>query len=366
MTDKIYLKLKKYLDFILKKDFLLAVLIGLAVILFTTVIGIYNNKVIPVNGGAIARYNLEPNDPLKTLANWDSLNYIHIASYGYDNTALANFFPLYPILVRLVNHVIPSLLISSLIVAWACFILAIYFYLKLVKLLFRLKTNLSAIYALAFFILFPTGVFLVAAYNTSLLAFLSIAAIYFALKKRPLLAGIFGFFDTLTHLTAVFVMVLAALILLENKIKIYKIIYSFIIGMLGIASYSLYLKIHFNNALAFISAQKSHGWLSYHFGILDNVQLVYIPILILVLLSIIYWWNKRKSFSIYSFFFLLIPIIGGQFGGFNRYCLLDFPIALMLYSFLKNKRSLYTLAIVLVTVAWVYYAFQYIGGYTGG
>ena len=367
MINKLTLKFNKLTSYIVERDLLLSIIIALLLIFLTFSIGAYNNKAVPVSSGVLSHYNLEPNNPLKILSNWDGPNYIRIANNGYESNYLTNFFPLYPLLVRLVHQIVSSPLVSALFVSWICFILAIYFYLKIVKKLFNLKSNKRALYGLVFFILFPTSVFLMATYNTSLLAFLSLGAIYYALQKRPLISGIFGFFATLTHITGVFVVILCALILLENKINIGKVITTFVIGMLGIGSYSYYLANHFNNAFAFVSSQKVHGWLTFHIStFFKSFELINAVMVVLVVFSIAYWWNKKKSFSIYSFLFLLIPLIGGQFGGFNRYCLLDFPIALMGYSFLRDKRAWYTLIIIIASIGWAYYAFQYLGGYVGG
>jgi hypothetical protein len=83
-------------------------------------------------------------------------------------------------------------------------------------------------------------------------------------------------------------------------------------------------------------------------------------------LAVIYWWNRKRSFSIYSGLFLLIPFAGGQFGGFARYCLMVFPVQFMLYDYLKDKRVLYPLVIAGFAVGWTYFLLQYAGGYIGG
>jgi hypothetical protein len=367
MITELSTKIKKASDVVLNHDFLLALALGIILIVFTIAIGTYNNRAVTLSNGGLAHYTAEPNNPLKLLSGWDGPNYIRIATTGYSSRYLTNFFPLYPLLSRAVNQVISSPLDSALFVSWVSFVLAIFFYLKLLKKLFKIKDNKTALYGLAFFLVFPTSVFLIASYNTSLLAFLSLGAIYFALMKRPLICSIFGFFATMTHLTGVFVVIAASLILLENKIRWPKVVFSFLVGMLGICSYSLYLYKHFNNAFSFVSSQKVHGWLSYRFAnFFNSFEAVYIFMFILVIISIIYWWNKRRSFSIYSFLFLLIPFVGGQFGGFNRYILIDFPIALMAYEYLKNKRLAYTVSLVLVAIVWTYYVLQYVAGYTGG
>ena len=99
----------------------------------------------------------------------------------------------------------------------------------------------------------------------------------------------------------------------------------------------------------------------FHSNLLNNILF-----LVLILVSGIYWWSRNKSFAIYSLLFLLIPILGKQFGGFSRYVLMDFPIQLMLYGYFRKRKFGYSVCICLTTVLWAYFLFQFAGGYTGG
>lgn len=360
-------QLNKLKNKIIKRDVLLAITIAFGLIVLGSFMGWYNNKIIPANQLPIAHYSLEKNNPLSFMANWDSPDYINIAKHGYTEVSISNYFPLYPITIRLVKLIINSWLDSALLIAYLSLIGAVYFFLKILKLLFNIKNNTEAIRGLVFFGLFPTAVFLIAAYTESLFAFLALGAIYFALKNKYLPAAFFALLCTATHITGIFVLILMIMILLEQKLKISKIIISFIVGSVGLLSYMFYLWDKFKKPLAFITSQESHGWLKYgESRLITTVDLYNVVFIILLIISTIYWWRKRKSFSIYSFLFLLIPIVGKQFGGFNRYVLMAFPIQLMLYGYLKDKRIGYLLTVVLFAISWSYFLFQYAGGYIGG
>lgn len=360
-------KCSKIYDYILRRDFLLALLVSALVILACTSLGYYNNKVVPLNPASTAHYVEEPHNKLSFLSNWDGPDYINISQNGYSDMSEANFFPLYPLSIHIVNLVINSALDSALIVSWTSLVGAVYFYLKVVKKLFKIKSNHEALKAVLLFVLFPTGVFLIATYTTSLFSFLALGAIYYALEKKYLPSVLFAILANATHLTGL--IVLLALILLEQKEKVSRVITYFIVGSLGMIGYMAYLYNRYNNAFAFITAQKSHGWLQVHKGYIHTIESTFdkidILFIVLLILSVIYWWKRRKSFSIYSLTFLLIPVVGGQFGGFDRYALMAFPIQLMVYEKLRDKHLAYSVVLALFAILWAYTVMQYSGGYTG-
>ncbi len=360
-----YKRLKNY---VLSKDILIALIVALTVILAGLSLGWYNNKVVPVNPAHIAHYNKEPQNHLSFISDWDGPDYIKLSLKGYTRVGKANFFPLYPILIHVVNKVVSSALYSALLISWASLVGALYFYLKIIKKLYKVPAQ-EAIRALLLFVLFPTGVFLIATYTESLFAFLALASIYYALNKRYLISVIFVLFATATHITGMFLLLFLVLILLEQGEKIWKIVAYAMVGSLGLATYMSYLLNRFNKPLAFITAQESHGWVhegsSYFYTLENSFNVLNIFFLALLVLSVIYWWNKRKSFAIYSFCFLLIPLVGGQFGGFDRYALMAFPIQIMLYEKLKDKPMAYALVLVVFSITWAYTVMQYSGGYTG-
>ncbi|MHB1865399.1 MAG: hypothetical protein ACYCPS_04565 [Candidatus Saccharimonadales bacterium] len=155
--------------------------------------------------------------------------------------------------------------------------------------------------------------------------------------------------------------------MLEEKVKLLKVIASFLIGIIGLGAYSLYLDIKFSQPLAFILSQKSHGWLNHHYNeLIQTATFFDIVFVILLIIAIIYWWNKRRSFSYFSFLLLLIPIIGNQFGGFMRYVHIAIPIQFMAYAYLKDKHLAYSLVLAAMGIVWAYFTLQYAGGYIGG
>ena len=356
------------LTYVSKHELVLAILLALLMIVVGVGLGWENNKLVPVSTGSIAHYNLEPHNRLSFMSDWDGPDYINIAQNGYINKDQANFFPLYPLAIRLVHTVISSLLDSALIVSWLCFVGATYFYLKIIKHLYKLKDNLEAVRGVLFFILFPTAVFLMATYTEALFAFLSLGAIYYALQKKYIPAALLAMLATATHLTGLFVVALIAMLLWEKRVSLLKIATTAVVGSLGLITYMIYQAYKFNNAFAFVSAQKKHNWISLtpeHFAsIFVNFNGIFI---LLLLISVVYWWNRRKSFSIYSLLYACILIIAGKdLGGIGRYTLMAFPLQFMLYEYFRDKKVGYPLILALSAILWTFFTLRYAGGYTGG
>jgi len=244
---------------------------------------------------------------------------------------------------------------------------AIFYYLKVIKLLFKVDDNLEALRACLIFLLFPAAFYLMAVYTESLFAFLSLGAIYYALKKRYLVAGLLTALATLTHINGAFLVILVVLILLEEKERVRNIVISFVVGCLGLIAYMAYLWAKYRNPFEFIAAQHDHGWLRHSIlGSLGDFSAVDYILVIVIIMSIIYWWKRRRSFAIYSFFYLLIPIIGGQFGGYPRYSLMAFPVQFMLYDYLKDKKFAYQLILILFSIGWTYFMIEFAAGYIVG
>ena len=350
---------------IIRKDILFAICVATAVICVGTVFAWENNKVVSTNVVTSAHYLLEPGNHLSFLANWDGRDYIDIAINGYQSQIQTSFFPLYPLLIHLLNYLVRSPLMSALLISWSAFVGSIYFYLKVVKLIYGIRDGVRAFEAVIFFVLFPTGVFLLAAYTESLFAFFSLATIYFALQRQTIRAGIAMALATATHDNSIFMIVFIGLLLWEERVRLREIITTTAIGCLGLVSYMLYLQYRFKNPLQFIAAQKTHGWLGYNAPLISELHGRDAVFLLLAIAATWYWWHRRKSFAIYSALYVCIVFLG-NLGGYGRYVLMDFPIQLMLYETFRNKKLGYALVLAACMSFWMYFLLQFAGGYTGG
>lgn len=343
---------------------------ALLIAVCTVVLGIFWGWLatkITVDNPEMARFMVAPRNPLRFMAEWDGIVYLHIARSGYTNPSDANFFPLYPVLVGIVGRILPSILDSGLLVAWTSFVGAIYFYLKIFKRLFAVHDNIEALRGLLFFVFFPTAVFLIAPFTEALFAFLALGAIYFALQKKFLPAAIFAMFCTATHPNGVAVVVLITLVLVEQREKIFNIVLTVLIASLGILSFMCALAARYKQPLLFVKTQTERGWLQSGYGhIFPTADFFNLLFIVGLVWSIIYWWPRRKSFAAYSIMFLCIPLVGRQFGGFNRYMLMAFPVQWMMYEYVRNRKVAYACAAVLLVISWGYFTARYASGYIGG
>jgi hypothetical protein len=356
---------QRLIDKVVSSELLLAVCTVAAVVVIGVLFGWENNKLIPANLNTVYRGETGAWGHLNFMANLDGRDYLETAVHGYWEVAQANFFPLYPLIVRLANYAIGSPLLSGLLVSWAAFVGATYFYIKILKQLYPMKDKLEVVRAVLFFVLFPTSVFMFAVYTESMFAFLALGAFYFALQKRPYEAGLFTLLATATHENGVFVLALVALVLWEKHEKLQRIAASFGIGCLGIVCYAAFLWRKFGNPLEFVVSQKTSGWLQYDQRLMSGLATREGLFLLLVLIASWYWWRRRKSFALYSLLYAAILLLG-NFGGYGRYALMDFPVQLMLYDYFRNKRLGYVIAIAATSAFWMYFLLQFAGGYTGG
>ena len=150
----------------------------------------------------------EPPDELRSApstlgywANWDGAWYAEIANEGYSgphSPTSTVFFPLYPLLVRLGDYLLPGGIETagvgiSLVAALA----GLFFVYRIAEEIYDEKAARAATFAMAFF---PTAFFFNALYTEALFLALSAGAVWAALVRRDLLlAGVLGGFAAATR-----------------------------------------------------------------------------------------------------------------------------------------------------------------------
>jgi len=133
---------------------------------------------------------------------FDTLWYVRIAAQGYaPNDASTVYFPLYPLLIRLLGTALAgNYLVAALVISNLCYIGVLYCLYKLTELRFgKASARRSSLYLA----IFPTAFFFLAAYTESLFLLLTLAAFLCAHEKRWWLAGLMGFLASLARLQGV-------------------------------------------------------------------------------------------------------------------------------------------------------------------
>jgi hypothetical protein len=205
---------------------------------------------------------------------WDSNWFTQIATEGYTDRNCAApgctsaFFPLYPMLVRAVDVVLPGgALPAALIVSNAALLGALTVLYRLVERDFgRVLADRATWYLMAF----PTAFFLAVGYNESLFLLLSASCLYALRDGRWLVAGLAGGLAAATRSAGVLLLV--------------PFCYEYVrrcgwrprLGVLGallipagLGAYMLYSRARFGDALAFSHAQANWGrqadwpWMSF-------------------------------------------------------------------------------------------------------
>ncbi|MBX6748735.1 MAG: glycosyltransferase family 39 protein [Micromonosporaceae bacterium] len=306
---------------------------------------------------------------------WDTGHYITIATTGYnpltENTA---FFPLYPLLMRYLDPVLPGeKLAAALIIASAACIAALAVLHRLVEDLFdRSTAQRAALYLMAS----PFAFYLVAAYNESLLLALCLGSLYCMRRGHWWAAGILGGFASGTRQAGV-LLALAFVIeyLRQRDWRISRVRWDVAAVLLvpsGLVAYMVYCAIAFDDPLRFMHIQEFWGrqlsvpWKGVE-GALDQIaawkvesplhayvvvnviDLVSLPVVAgLLVLSVIGPWRLGPSswyliaFGVAVFVMVLLSPIGRglpPLHGLPRYALEIVPIFIVLARIGANRSA---------------------------
>ncbi len=144
------------------------------------------------------------------LDHWDAGWYLAIARDGYalpsgpGQQANVAFYPLLPLLIRLVHLAIPSWRLAGMLVVHVALAGAVLYLDALVRLDHDRRTGLRAVVAL---LLYPTAIFLTAIYTESLLLLGLLGAVYHARRGQWWAAGLWGLLAGLTKTIGVVALV---------------------------------------------------------------------------------------------------------------------------------------------------------------
>lgn len=301
-----------------------------------------------------------------SFANFDGVHYLTIAQMGYQAQFTQVFFPLYPILIHVLNP--GNLIISGLLISNAAFFLSLIALYKLLKLDY---SNDTIKWVFIFLLLFPTSFYFVSVYTESIFFLFALISFYFARKDNWLYSGIIGFFASLTRFFGIFLLPALLIEWYLQKKPVSKLLPLILIPA-GLLIYMLYLEINFNDPLYFIHAQPVFGAERTGGSIILLPQVVFrylkmlltvnpqslpffnaifelIISLIFFILSIIALFKTRFSYAFFSFCAYIIPTLTGTFSSMPRYVLILFPCFIVLAG-IKNKFLKILTALVFATL----------------
>ena len=290
---------------------------------------------------------------------WDASHYTHIAEVGYNNIGddknLIVFYPLYPLLIFLLNIALGNAVLSALILSFVFQVAAGYFLQKLVA----LDWPDLAGSALAFFSIFPTAYFLALPFTESLYCTLAFAAFYLARKNRWPESGIASGLAVLSRVTGILLVPSLALLAWDGQLPklVDRAKWPILFVVAGLC---IYLGLNWyvqGNPLSFSSIEREHWFVfpAFPWETISNAihTLASKPIKVeaanesLMRLSCLAfgalvlaagYWLRPKSYQLYGWLTLLMHASLNWQISFPRYLLPVFPFFIVLSDFRSKHR----------------------------
>jgi hypothetical protein len=333
------------------RDAKLAILIVVLAKLLVFAVGIAANV---ANGSASA------STVLTMFNRWDAPHYVDIAQNWYVNTGdPANFivfFPLYPVLIRLITLSPSYINISALIIANACSLIAFYYLYKLAKLEFN---SAVAVKAVLFMSIFPIAYFLSAPYTEGLFFALVIASVYYARVSRWEIAGTLSMLAALSRLAGLLLMpVLLVEYFHQKNWKPQSIDPKIVWTTLALVGFLIYLGINLQvtgDPFKFMEIEKTHWFntldpitgLKYAYSWAttrtypDNLSIGIAPLIFavygLLMFGLAVWKRFRPVYLVYMFLTWGLAVSTSWWISVPRYIMAMFPMFILLGALTRNK-----------------------------
>ncbi len=315
---------------------------------------------------------------------WDSSQFSFIATNGYDLPYRTAFFPLFPLLEKMLVFVVRDPLIAGLIIANLATLGVFLVLYRLVKEDFDQDLARRTVLYLAFF---PMAFFLVAAYSESLFILLTLLSFYQIRRGNWWLAGLCGLLASLTRAMGLCLLIpFVYEYMRQHEFKLTSMRFDVVSGLGipgGILLFGSYCYLRFHDFLAFSHAELVWGrtlhwpWSIFWEGLqiimqhkiltFDSIHAVIdlstlTFVLILLTLSVVGPWKLARehwSYLLYAVVIYLFCILFPQNGRFilasmSRYMLEVFPAFIVLARIGKNRdANLYYVTLALPLLAFM-------------
>lgn len=279
--------------------------------------------------------------PLDAMKRYDSNHYEAITANGYT-PATAAFFPLYPLLVKIVLSLGLSVGYALFVVSWLCTIAAAIVVFAWIRHELKIRKRALSPWSIILLIaLFPTSFYLALGFSESLFILLTVSSLFAYRKGNYWLAGIVAALSTATRVQGIALMAffLFDYLFVQRKHRNTRALTALFLAPLGIISYMIFLWVQFGSPLEFIAAQKYWGRLNGN--PLSNLITSFTPLYLwfLPVLGAMLYAVKKKLGTIwlvYCLVAILIPISSGRLDSLNRYILSLPPLFLALALWLDS------------------------------
>lgn len=285
----------------------------------------------------------------------DAIRYLDLAENGYvktgENAINLVFYPLYPLMVRLIGLLIGNFSIAGMIISQVSFAGAA---ILLYERLLLDGDERSAWYGILLFSLYPFSMFVLGVFSEGLFLLLTISCLYALRKRRFIVAGILGFGAALTRtqgMLLIFPAVYECISLRLGKEK-RKIRPGDLAILLIPAGFGVYLVINYilhGNCLKFLEFEAGEPWyqttkwigenIAQHYQMAQEYQplsfiIYYVQIaLYFIALGILLWGFMKKAPMgdlLYGGAYLGFTYLSGWMISGGRYLLGCIPLFMLL------------------------------------
>lgn len=328
-----------------------------------SIIGVLSRKVLALYG--VNQPTWTKHAWLDIWGVWDTGWYVGISQHGYTPSSLHQvisqqtniaFFPLYPLIMRFLGLVTGNYYLAGLIISNFCLIISCVYLYRLTRIDYGEDTSIKSI---KYLLLFPVSFILSGVFTESLYLTLTLMCFYYARTGKWYLAGITGFFLSLTRSVGVLVVLpllyegLMPLLKKEKNLKnlknsinkILPLFYLFLVP-LGTVSFMIYNYHLTGDFIAFTHAQVM--WQrhfgnpleilinGYHGNIYTAFEAVFASITIFIF--ILSYRKIRFSYWLFCMYSIFVPLCTG-IQSMPRFILVIFPIYILFADITKNRVS---------------------------
>ena len=305
---------------------------------------------------------------------WDASQYLKIAENGYtavgDDRFLIVFFPLYPLLVAIVEFIVRDYILSGFLVTALASLAA---GLLLRKLALLDNGEKTAQLAVVFLFIFPTSYFLHIPYTESLFLTLVIGSFVAARQHSWIVAGVLGGFACVTRINGLVLLPALAFEIWEQYRSEQKFNRRWLFLLLIPFGFSVYLALNYyitGDAFMFLTYQREHWYRYFRWpweGIWEAIKRIDNPkpvdaqmigaqeILFVVIgafATIAGWRQLRNSYRVWMAVNWLLFVSTSFVLSVPRYTLSLFPMFILM-SLVARKHRIAGFAIVFWSVLYL-------------
>lgn len=300
-----------------------------------------------------------------SLKNWDGGHYLGIAEVGYSQKIQYAFFPLYPILIRILNQAIGNYLLSAILINIASAFFGVHILYKLTAEYFDKKIAEKTVLA---FLFFPMSFFLMAVYSEGLFFFLTIAAFFFLKKNKLFWATILATLASATRLVGLAV-VAGILIEILTRNGLSRKNWFVLLAPVGFIFYCIFLYRQTGDPFYFVTAENYWQRVIVFpvVGFWETLKAMPNGLLDLAFAIFGLGFAIRSfrflpiSWSIYSLISVGIPLFTPTLSSIPRFLLPIFPIFILMALIKKQYISLFLQSISIMLLA--LFSVLFISGY---